>query len=242
MKNNGADLVYGCYHPGKAMEIAQKIGEKNIVNLYDANLPLNDSIYKWKRFKIPVPKFLMKLRAKKHIAVLKKASRNCDSRIFISTDIPFTDEDYELINSDSALRVSRSKAYYDWKLSLYSKEKIKYVISRKNNILTGFLIIISGTERDIIVDWDVFENAEKKNGILAAMILAVCNTKSIAVPSLNPQRGEMALFTNVGFNDASLHGTPVYICTKAFNNNLQDIIYNPKNWKHRHIDADYFLN
>lgn len=242
MKNNGTDLVYGCYYHGKAMEIALKIGEKNIVNLYDAKLPLGDNVYKWKRFNFPVPKCFMNLRAAKHIKKLKKSAKDCVCTIDVSDEIPFTDTDYELINSDMSLRVSRSRNYYGWKLSPRNKKDIKFITARKDNILTGFLIVVSENEKDTIVDWDVFAEGNEKNAILAAMTLKICNKKSIIAPSLNPESGEMALFTNIGFDDASLHSVPVYICAKAFNAELQDIIYNPKNWKHRPIDADYFLN
>lgn len=242
MKNDGVSFVYGCFYPGTAMGIATKLGEKNIVNMYTARLPLSDTIYSWKRFKFSLPKFAVKFRASQLVKKLKHFSVGCDSKIEISESRPFTEADYSIINSEKALRVSRSDPYYDWKLGLKKKSTLKYIVARKKGKLVGFVIAETHSDKDIIVDWEVFLHGEERKSTLAAMLLKFCRDKSIVVPSLNPESGEMDFFTEIGFSNAKLSAGPVCICAKAFDENITDIIYNAKNWKHRFIDADYFLN
>jgi len=242
MKSEGVDFVYGCFYPGNAMDIAEKLGEKNIVNLYAAKLPLSDTVYTWKRFHIPILNYFVKARASKLVKKLQKAAKLCDSEINISQNCPFDEADFEIINDGRVLRVSRSKAYYEWKFSLLDSKSIKYVTARKNGILTGFIIVKAEETEDIIVDWEIFGTDAQKSSLLAAMIIGVCRGKNITVPSLNPTNGEMSVFTHVGFADMHLQKAPVCICAKAFNDAVADIINNQENWKHRDIDADYFLN
>lgn len=242
MKSSGIDFVYGCFYPGNAMDIAEKLGEKNIVTLYAAKLPLNDTVYRWKRFNIPIPRCFIKTNAYKLIKKLQSSAKDCNCDIEIFENCPFAEEDFLLINSGDSLRVTRSQIYYEWKFGLLDKKSIKYITARKNGKLVGFIIITIGKGHDTIADWDVFTAENDCDKVLAALILKASTGKSILVPSLNPENHELKLFTSIGFKDARLHEAPICICTKAFNPEVSDIIYEPKNWKHRFIDADYFLN
>lgn len=244
MKSENTDFVYGCFYPGNAMEIAEKFGEKNIVNLYTAKLPLNESVYRWKRFNIPICKPISRIRAKKHIKNLQKLSLYSDNNVVVSNTCPFAEEDYTTINTGTALRVTRSKEYYAWKFAKINSADISYITTRKNGNLTGFAIVKKEETEDVIIDWDVFEGSyEKKLSTLAMIISKSCNgNKCISAPSLNPENGELKLFLDLGFKDMRLQKAPVCICAKAFNKEISEIINNSENWKHRFIDADYFLN
>lgn len=242
MKAENIDFVYGCFYPGQAMDIAEKLGEKNIVTLYAAKLPLSDTFFRWKRFNIPILKFFVKSKATKIIKKLNTLSKLSDYETAISENSPFTESDFALINSDGYLRVTRSPAYYGWKFKLRDKESIRYVTARKNGKLIGFIIIIIGEIHDTIADWDVFDTGEDRDRVLASLILKASTGKSIVVPSLNPENHELELFTSIGFKDERLYEAPICICAKAFKSEISTIIAEPKNWKHRFVDTDYFLN
>ena len=242
MRVSGTDFIYGCFYPGNAMDIAQKLGEKNFVTLYAAKLPLNDTVYAWKRFRIPIPECFVKANAANLIKKLQALSEPCTYNIEISKSCPFSEKDFLLINTDNSLKVGRTQSYYDWKLSSQKKKDVKFITARKKGNLVGFMVVVSDINRDIIADWDIFASGDEQTKILAALVLKASGKKTIIAPSLNPESHELKLFTDIGFSDERLHEAPICICAKAFNQETADIISKPEVWKHRFIDVDYFLN
>ena len=91
------------------------------------------------------------------------------------------------------------------------------------------------------MDWDVF--CEDKTAILASLLLPICMTAQyFDIPSLNCESGEMKLFTDLGAKDMSKLWAPICICVKPLTDRVDEIAKNPGLWKHRLIDADYFMN
>lgn len=238
LKEEKIDFEYGCFYPGTAMEIAEKSGEKNVVNLYMARLYLNEKKHRWKRFDIPLPSVvrtpLLKGRRKK----LQKSACN-DLTVQINRKCPFSEEDYKLINGNDDLHIERTRAYYDWKTA-YEKE-LFFITARMESKLCGFLIIKKEAEHATVIDWDAFGN--NRSEVLASMLEPVCTDfQYLDIPSLNVESGEMTLFTDLGAKDMSGLWAPVCICMKPVSDNVAEIVGNPAVWKHRLIDADYFLN
>ena len=100
LQQNSIDFEYGCFYPGTAMEIAEKFGEKNIVNLYMARLFLNERTHRWKRFDISIPAFVRKVLIDKRTKRFADLSQK-DLTIDISEKCQFGDEDYKKLNSAS---------------------------------------------------------------------------------------------------------------------------------------------
>ena len=231
------DFEYGCFYPGAAMEIAEKSGEKNVVNLYMARLFLNEKKHRWKRFDIPYPTFLRTFlanRRKRHLAALARK----DLQVQVDSRCPFTEDDYLQMNSDASLHIERTCDYYAWKTG--DRQDLSFVTARDGMKLCGFLIVKKGRETGIIVDWDVL--CEDKSAVLAALLLPLCMTvQYLDIPSLNCENGEMKLFTDLGAKDMSKLWGPICICMKPITEQSHEIA-NPRLWKHRLIDADYFMN
>ena len=117
---------------------------------------------------------------------------------------------------------------------------MSFVTARDGMKLCGFLIVKNERETGIIVDWDVL--CENKSAVLAALLLPLCMTvQYLDIPSLNCENGEMKLFTDLGAKDMSKLWSPICICMKPITERAYEIA-NPRLWKHRLIDADYFMN
>lgn len=238
MMENSVDFEYGCFSKGRAMKIAEKFGEKNVVNLYLARLFMLEKTHRWKRFDIKYPKFFANHLFKKR----KKLLENFEDKnltITVTNYDSFTSEDYAQMNSGNSLQIERNEAYYKWKIA--DIENICVVIARENEKLQGFLIVQNDGNKKTIVDWDVF--GDNKTSVMASLLLRICdNCEFIDIPSLNVESGEMALFTRLGAKDMSKLWAAVCICVKPLNDNIKIDIMNPKLWKHRLLDADYFMN
>lgn len=238
LKEENIDFEYGCFNPGTAMEIAEKSGEKNVINLQLARLFLNEKKHRWKRFDIVYPGFIKNSLAKKRKSKLSKMARK-DLKVSFEKKCPFNDSDYEQINDTKCFCIERNQAYYQWKTD-YQKDLL-FVTARFNDRLLGFLIIKNTGDYGTVIDWDVF--GDNKVSVLAAMLDPVClNYSYLDIPSLNVESGEMKLFTDLGCKDMSDLWAPICICVKPISDSVVSIAENPLNWKHRLIDADYFLN
>lgn len=235
---NGADFEYGCFSQGEAMEIAEKFGEKNVVDLQLARLFLNERTHRWKRFDIPHPapvRFLLANVRERHLRSLARP----DLIVRVDVRCPFSDGDYQRMNADPSLHIERNSAYYEWKTS--HTRGIVFVAARDESGLRGYLVLKRTGDIATVADWDIF--APDKTAVLAAMILPICKTiQYLDIPSLNCERGEMKLFTDVGAKDMSKLWAPICICVKPLTERARQVVEVSHNWKHRLIDADFFLN
>ena len=238
MKEEHIDFEYGCFSKGDAMEIAEKFGEVNVVNLYLARFFLHEKSHHWKRFNIPYPTFLSNIL----LRYRKKRLMNLSSNridVQITNTVPFTEDDYRLFNGDGYLHIERNEKYYCWKTQ--AKGDISFIVARENNELQGFLIVKNEGKYASIIDWNVF--SDQCTSVLATMLLPICEQyQYIDIPSLNISNGEMRLFTDIGCKDMSELWAPICICVKPLNDEAGKIVLKAENWKHRLIDADYFLN
>ena len=238
LKQENIDFEYGCFSPGNAMEIAEKTGEKNIVNLYMARLFLNEKNHKWKRFNIVYPDIIKNMLANSRMNRLKKYAQS-DLSISIDSQCPFTDEDFLKMNDTNCFHIERDQAYYQWKTACY--DNLRFITARMDSNLMGFLVIQNKSGMGIVADWDAF--GDDKVSVLAAMLEPVClDYPYLDIPSLNAENGEMKLFTDLGCKDMSNLWAPICICMKPITDDVASAADNPANWKHRLIDADYFLN
>ncbi len=232
------DFEYGCFYRGAAMEIAEKVGERNVINLQLARLYLNEKKHRWKRFDIPYPTLLRLLLTRNR---KQRLSRVSDKGLLVRMDdnCPFMEGDYQRMNADNSFHVERTAAYFEWKTG--HRNDMCFVTAHDGEELRGYLIIKKGAETGTVVDWDIF--SEKKMAILSALLLPLYNMfQYLDIPSLNCERGEMKLFTALGAKDMSKLWAPICICMKPLTERADQIAGNPRNWKHRLLDADYFLN
>lgn len=238
LQQEGVEFEYGCFSEGAAMEIAEKTGEKCVVNLQMARLYLNESTHRWKRFDIAVPSLIKKPLAHKRKGRLEKLARKGLS-VSIDKQLPFRNDDFACMNLDDSLHVERTEEYYKWKTS--RMKDLYYVTAREGKRLCGYLVVKEEANKGMVVDWDVLRG--DGTAILASMLVPLSTRyQYLDIPSLNVERGEMELFTKLGGKDMSRLWAHICICVKPLTDEVAAIVNNAANWKHRLIDTDYFLN
>ena len=234
MKAENVCFEYGLFTPGESMSIAEKSGEKSVVNLYTARLVLSKRNHLRNLFPDLAINYINNWKIKR----LAKMVSN-DTFVQVIYTNPFTDDDYTIINKSSLLQIERTKEYYDWKLT--GIDNITFITARKGKELKGYLILIKEANSAVLIDWDVFGN--DKVVILSAMLIPVINKYDhIDVPYVNADNYEMSLFTEIGCEDIRQWWSTICICVNSFDKEKNQVLLDPKKWKHRLIDSDYFLN
>ncbi len=183
---------------------------------------------------------------------LSQAPDNHALSIEAYENIPFTENDYELMNaSDGSIKVKRSSDYYNWRIGLLENRDIAYVKATRDEKFAGYIVAEFTPSAIRIVDWDVFGSNSQKTESLAEMIsacISLCSNDAslVFITHINNMQNEGELFKNLGFEQLYRDdGTPninkLFIMPSA-ETTLDKELFDFSKWKLREIDRDYFMN
>lgn len=173
-----------------------------------------------------------------------------DVRVSTHATLPFTERDYERMNSVSTrIAAYRTEDYFAFRVDGLLESSFSYVVARRGEELLGYLILRWDLDRWVsIYDWDLFADAEAGERDILAALLAACREEvhSFAAGVVNADAGELELLESLGFRPVlGEDGTPdeqTFIVVPYDKDEGDTGFFDMARWRQRLIDRDYALN
>ena len=247
-ERDGIGFLFG-FPNDKSYPGFMKLGWVHVGDFYRAVLPLDTCKFFKRKFGKDIPATIGRIGDILFQKRLKKYSRERNNiDIQISKNCPFSETDFEVINSTEGIMIKRSSEYYKWKIDNNPSKRFKYVTARDEGRLLGFIIceILKDYSLDI-VDWLCFE--KDKGGpkiVLTKMFYELKGQGiSINIHLVNGASGEMKLLESIGFLNASnriMKQRPLPLVVKTFSSEGDNKLLEAKNWICRFMDTDVIIS